>query len=99
MEKLIVVAILLLVGMVAIPQATEANPKVLIKTSMGDITIELNADKAPITVKNFMKYVRSGHYNGTIFHRVIDGFMAQGGGFTKDCPLDIAEMAATSPGD
>lgn len=60
------------------------NPIVLIKTSMGDIKVELNAEKAPITVKNFVQYVNDGHFHGTIFHRVIDGFMIQGGGFTKD---------------
>ena len=50
------------------------------KTSMGEITIELNEDKAPITVKNFLQYVDSEFYNGTVFHRVINGFMIQGGG-------------------
>jgi len=48
---------------------------------MGDITLELNAEKAPITVANFLEYARAGHYDGTIFHRVINGFMVQGGGF------------------
>jgi peptidyl-prolyl cis-trans isomerase B (cyclophilin B) len=51
---------------------------------MGTITLELDSGKAPITVGNFVKYAKSGHYDGTIFHRVIDGFMIQGGGFTKD---------------
>lgn len=60
------------------------HPVVLIKTSAGDIKVELDADKAPISVKNFLQYVNEGHYNGTIFHRVIEGFMVQGGGFTKD---------------
>ena len=50
-------------------------------TNHGDITLQLDAEKAPVTVKNFEDYVTSGHYNGTIFHRVIDGFMIQGGGF------------------
>ncbi len=58
--------------------------KVKLTTSMGPIVIELDKSKAPISVDNFVKYVESGHYNGTIFHRVIDGFMVQGGGFTKD---------------
>ncbi|HET9470872.1 MAG TPA: peptidylprolyl isomerase, partial [Usitatibacter sp.] len=58
--------------------------KVKITTSMGPITIELDRAKAPVSVENFVKYVESGHYNGTIFHRVIDGFMIQGGGFDKD---------------
>ncbi len=54
---------------------------VILKTSMGDITIELDAEKAPITVANFLEYVNSGFYSNTIFHRVIKGFMVQGGGF------------------
>lgn len=54
---------------------------VLLTTNLGNITIELDADKAPKTVANFLAYVESGHYAGTIFHRVIDGFMIQGGGF------------------
>lgn len=62
---------------------TEKNPVVLLKTNQGDIEIELYADKAPATVKNFLEYVNEGFYNGTIFHRVIDSFMIQGGGFTK----------------
>jgi peptidyl-prolyl cis-trans isomerase B (cyclophilin B) len=58
--------------------------KVLLKTSAGDITLELDETKAPKTVANFVDYVKSGHYDGTIFHRVISGFMIQGGGFTAD---------------
>ena len=58
--------------------------KVTMETSMGTITLELNDEKAPETVKNFIRYAKEGHYDGTIFHRVIDGFMIQGGGFTKD---------------
>jgi cyclophilin family peptidyl-prolyl cis-trans isomerase len=57
------------------------NPLVTMSTSMGDIRIELNADKAPISTKNFLDYVNDGHYDGLIFHRVIPGFMIQGGGF------------------
>ena len=57
---------------------------ITLKTSKGDIVIETYADKAPITVKNFESYVDSDFFNGTIFHRVIDGFMIQGGGFDKD---------------
>ncbi len=56
-------------------------PQVLMKTSMGDVTIELNAAKAPITVANFLTYVNKKHYDGTCFHRVISDFMIQGGGF------------------
>ncbi|MBL8521717.1 MAG: peptidyl-prolyl cis-trans isomerase [Betaproteobacteria bacterium] len=57
--------------------------KVKLTTNMGAITLELNNEKAPVSTENFVKYVESGHYNGTIFHRVIDGFMIQGGGFDK----------------
>ncbi len=60
------------------------NPSVEIKTSKGNITVELNKKKAPISVENFLMYVKDKHYDGTIFHRVIDGFMIQGGGFDKD---------------
>jgi peptidyl-prolyl cis-trans isomerase B (cyclophilin B) len=55
-------------------------PQVVLETSEGNITLELDADKAPITVKNFLEYVEAGHYDGTIFHRVIPNFMIQGGG-------------------
>ena len=58
--------------------------KVKLTTSMGPIVIELDPVKAPISTENFLKYVDSGHYNGTVFHRVINGFMIQGGGFTSD---------------
>ncbi len=57
---------------------------VKLQTNFGEITIDLDAEKAPITVANFLSYVESGFYNGTIFHRVIDGFMIQGGGFTPE---------------
>jgi peptidyl-prolyl cis-trans isomerase B (cyclophilin B) len=60
------------------------NPVLLMSTSMGDIKIELDPEKAPVTVKNFLDYVEAKHYDGTIFHRVIKGFMIQGGGFDKD---------------
>ncbi|HEY6043731.1 MAG TPA: peptidylprolyl isomerase [Nitrosospira sp.] len=60
-----------------------ANPQVEIKTNFGNIAIELYPDKAPKTVDNFIRYVKDGYYNGTVFHRVIPGFMVQGGGFDK----------------
>jgi peptidyl-prolyl cis-trans isomerase B (cyclophilin B) len=68
----------------ATPAAGAANPKVILDTTKGQITIELYPDKAPATVQNFLAYVDAGFYNGTIFHRVIPGFMIQGGGFTPD---------------
>ena len=58
--------------------------KATIETTMGTITVELEGEKSPETVRNFVEYAESGHYDGTIFHRVIDGFMIQGGGFTKE---------------
>jgi cyclophilin family peptidyl-prolyl cis-trans isomerase len=61
-----------------------ANPHILIKTSMGEMEAELFEDKAPISVKNFLGYVEKGQYKNTIFHRVINNFMIQGGGFDKD---------------
>lgn len=66
------------------PFPTATIMPILLKTSQGDITLELDSAAAPKTVENFLKYARDGHYNGTIFHRVIDGFMIQGGGFTPD---------------
>jgi cyclophilin family peptidyl-prolyl cis-trans isomerase len=65
-------------------QKGNAPMKVKLTTSMGAIVIQLDKEKAPVSVDNFVKYVEAGTYNGTIFHRVIDGFMVQGGGFTKD---------------
>jgi len=64
--------------------AQDGAPRVKLVTSMGDIVVELNPAKAPKTVDNFLAYVRDKHYDVTIFHRVIDGFMIQGGGFTAD---------------
>ena len=64
--------------------ADDAHPHVRITTNMGDIVLELDREKAPKTVENFLTYVNEGFYDGTIFHRVIDGFMVQGGGFTQD---------------
>ncbi|MEN3364584.1 MAG: peptidyl-prolyl cis-trans isomerase [Burkholderiales bacterium] len=60
------------------------QPQVTLKTNMGDIVLELYPDKAPKSVANFLSYVKSGHYSGTVFHRVINNFMIQGGGFDKD---------------
>lgn len=65
-------------------QKTQNNPVVILTTNKGEIQIELNNKLAPKSTENFISYVKSGHYNGTIFHRVIDSFMIQGGGFDKD---------------
>lgn len=61
-----------------------SNPLVQMETSKGEIVIELDAAKAPLSVENFLAYARAGHYDGTVFHRVIRGFMVQGGGFTPE---------------
>ena len=65
-------------------QKEKVMTEVIIKTSLGDINLELNNEKAPITVENFISIAESGYYEGTIFHRVINGFMIQGGGLTAD---------------
>jgi peptidyl-prolyl cis-trans isomerase A (cyclophilin A) len=76
---------LFLLSVAAVPSgALAADPQVDLHTNLGTIRLELYPAKAPRTVENFLQYVKDGHYNGTIFHRVIDGFMIQGGGFTKD---------------
>jgi len=82
-----------LFGAAVFAAAQTANPVVVIKTSKGDITIELDAAKAPISVKNFLSYVDEKFYDGTIFHRVIKGFMIQGGGLTPD----FVEKKAKAP--
>jgi peptidyl-prolyl cis-trans isomerase A (cyclophilin A) len=77
---------LLFACLIAMPGAAAlaANPNLEMKTNQGVVLIELYRDKAPKTVDNFLQYVKDGFYSGTIFHRVIDGFMIQGGGFTPD---------------
>ena len=82
--------LLLIAGFLLPAMASAESTEVLMKTSKGDITLELYPDKAPETVKNFLRYVDEGFYNDTIFHRVINSFMIQGGGFTAD-------MAKKSP--
>jgi cyclophilin family peptidyl-prolyl cis-trans isomerase len=77
----LIAALLAAVAPAATPGAAKPNPHVTLETSKGKIVIELYPDKAPKSVANFLHYVHSGHYNATIFHRVIAGFMVQGGGF------------------
>lgn len=71
-------------GLIFSVGAHAANPQVKMRTNLGEIVLELYPDKAPITVANFLNYVNSGHYNGTLFHRTIHKFVIQGGGFTPD---------------
>jgi len=82
MKKIIVCFVSLIASVLL--YGADVNPVVEIQTSMGNIEVELYQDKAPKTVKNFLSYVNEGYYNGTIFHRVINNFMIQGGGFTED---------------
>jgi peptidyl-prolyl cis-trans isomerase B (cyclophilin B) len=78
---------LLLCALLILPLGSalaDAAPRVRLTTNLGDIVIELNQEKAPKSAANFLTYAKEGFYDGTIFHRVIDGFMIQGGGFTQD---------------
>jgi len=79
MHKTLIAALCLFVSL-----AAAANPQVELKTNMGSIVLELDSEKAPLTVANFLQYVKDGQYDGTIFHRVIPGFMIQGGGLGAD---------------
>ncbi len=80
MHRLLLLALALLSSI----SALAANPQLEVKTSMGTLTIELYEDKAPKSVENFLRYAQDDFFNGTVFHRVIPGFMIQGGGFTPD---------------
>jgi peptidyl-prolyl cis-trans isomerase A (cyclophilin A)/peptidyl-prolyl cis-trans isomerase B (cyclophilin B) len=84
MLRTFVAALALLVSIAAGAADGAANPQVELKTTMGTVVIELYPDKAPLTVGNFLQYVKDQHYDGTVFHRVIPGFMVQGGGFGPD---------------
>jgi peptidyl-prolyl cis-trans isomerase A (cyclophilin A) len=81
-KRLFTVLLVTLSFGIAVANAAEKNPLVVIETSMGNIKVELFADKAPLSVKNFLGYANSGYYKNTVFHRVIPNFMAQGGGLT-----------------
>ena len=86
--RLLIAALLLAVGLTAHAQdnpkvPVETNPRVQVETNMGKFVIELDTGRAPLTVANFLEYVRAGFYNGTVFHRVISGFVAQCGGFDE----------------
>ena len=84
MLRVLLFSLSVLLAPLAVAQDATPTPEVIIKTSDGDITVRLNPEKAPVTVENFLAYVDSGFYNGTIFHRVISNFMIQGGGFLPD---------------
>ena len=89
MTLLVLLPVLVTLQTAAAPQtapltAAPGNPTAVISTSLGDITVELFKDRAPVSVDNFLQYVNEGFYAGTVFHRVIPGFMIQGGGFTPE---------------
>ena len=87
------IVLILLFTIMATGLFAAQNPVIVMKTSMGTVEIELYPDKAPVTVENFLSYVDSGFYNGTIFHRVIGNFMIQGGGFVRG----MHQKATSSP--
>lgn len=82
-RRFLILSVALAAGSAMPPALAAGEPQVQLKTSMGDIVLELYPEKAPKSVENFLEYVKAGHYNGTIFHRVIGNFMIQGGGFDR----------------
>lgn len=84
MERRVLFIMMIMFSLLSTPAPAEENPRVVLETGMGNITLELYPAKAPLTVKNFLTYVDEKFYDGTIFHRVIRGFMIQGGGMTAD---------------
>lgn len=91
-------------GLAMIPVTIHAGDggkmiRVSIETNKGTIVAEIDADKAPVTVANFVSYTKKGHYNGMIFHRVIDGFMIQGGGFTQDMKMKKTDSPIKNEAD
>ncbi|MBP6938340.1 MAG: peptidyl-prolyl cis-trans isomerase [Deltaproteobacteria bacterium] len=84
MERSVLFIMMIMLTLLSTPAPAEENPRVVLETGMGNITLELYPTQAPLTVKNFLTYVDEKFYEGTIFHRVIRGFMIQGGGMTAD---------------
>ena len=98
----VVMLTLCLGGMLALAgqaQAADPDPAVKLETSLGDIVVRLDARKAPISTANFVQYVKSGFYDGTVFHRVIKNFMIQGGGFTPDLKQKSARASIRNEAD
>lgn len=98
----VVTMILCLGGVLALAgqaQAADPDPAVKLETSLGDIVVRLDARKAPISTANFVQYVKSGFYDGTVFHRVIKNFMIQGGGFTPDLKQKSARASIRNEAD
>ena len=98
----VVTMILCLGGVLALAgqaQAADPDPAVKLETSLGDMVVRLDARKAPISTANFVQYVKSGFYDGTVFHRVIKNFMIQGGGFTPDLKQKSARASIRNEAD
>ena len=94
----ILISLLITIEIAGFAMAAE-KPIVTFKTNMGDFTVQLEPEKTPLTVANFLQYVRDGDYDGTIFHRVIAKFMVQGGGFTKDFEKKASRDAIQNEAD
>jgi cyclophilin family peptidyl-prolyl cis-trans isomerase len=92
MNRALIVSLLLITALVMAAPASAGSVKVRLETSLGTIVLELDPAKAPKTVANFLEYVRTGHFDMTIFHRVIPGFVIQGGGFALEGPSTAQEM-------
>jgi peptidyl-prolyl cis-trans isomerase B (cyclophilin B) len=99
MKKIIVILVIALFWTVQFVWAESTHPRVRLETSHGVIILELDSKSAPKTVENFLNYVSDGFYDGTIFHRVIKGFMLQGGGFTADMKKKPAQSPITNEAD
>ena len=99
MKKIVSIFFIVLFCVAQSAWAGSSNPRVLLETSKGVITLELDSKAAPKSVENFLGYVREGFYGGTIFHRVIKGFMIQGGGFTKDMQQKSTHAPITNEAD
>jgi cyclophilin family peptidyl-prolyl cis-trans isomerase len=84
MRKWLAVLTILVAGSASVADAATANPRVRLETTAGAIVLELDVERAPLTVDNFLRYVRAGFYDGTVFHRVITNFVVQGGGYGAD---------------
>ena len=101
MRTTLIVSMLGLMSSTAWSQSadTPLYPRIKVETSKGDFVLQLNGHRAPLTVANFLNYVRSGYYENTVFHRVIDGFMIQGGGYTVELSeKDVQEPVANESG-
>lgn len=99
MRKFFQTLILACVAVMPAYAADTAKPRVILETNLGSFTLELHQQEAPITVANFMQYVEDGYYSGTIFHRVIDGFMIQGGGYLEDYSKKKTRAEITNEAD